>query len=67
MASQRHFLIFYTELVKQFSIHICSYALSFFIKEKYFTVDIIERKTQRRSQFPKVIQHVFHRLGEESS
>lgn len=48
MASQRHILIFYPEVVKQFNSHICSYALFLFIKEKSFAVDVIEEKTQRR-------------------
>lgn len=48
MASQRHILIFSPDFVKQFNSHSCSYALSLFIKEKSFTVDLIEEKTQRR-------------------
>lgn len=48
MASQRHILIFSPDFVKQFNSHSCSYALSLFIKEKSFTVDVIKEKMQRR-------------------
>lgn len=48
MASQRHIFIFSPDIVKQFNSHSCSYALSLFIKEKSFTVDVIKEKMQRR-------------------